>query len=90
MKKKILFLSVLCGLVFVSCEKKAEKETVIEKETVVVPGETQEMTPPPTEKNPDGTSVEIGKNGVSVSSKDGTNSTQVKVSRDTSKVIIKK
>lgn len=89
MKKVILLLS-MCSLMVISCGKKEEKETIIEKETVVVPGETETVTPPPAETNPDGTSVVVGKDGVSISTKDGKNSTQINMSKDTSKVIIKK
>ncbi len=89
MKKVILLLS-MCSLMVFSCGKKEEKETIIEKETVVVPGETETVTPPPAETNPDGTSVEVGKNGISVSTKDGNNNTKVTLSKDTTRVNIKK
>lgn len=91
MKKAILLLS-MCSLMVLSCGKKEEKETIIENETVVVPQEDGQApaSTAPAATNPDGTTVEVGKNGINVNTKNGDNNTQVRINRDSSNVIIKK
>ena len=83
-----MFIGVLSVLAIVSCKEKEEtKETpaATTNQTIEVTTET-----PAVEKNPDGTSISVGTDGVDVSTKNGTKSTSVNVSGGEAEVQVKK
>lgn len=87
MKKMSLLLGMLSIMAIVSCKKK--------EETPPPPPPTTETTievnaPAVEEKNPDGTSISVGKDGVDVSTKNGSTETNVKVGDGAAKVEVKK
>jgi predicted phage gp36 major capsid-like protein len=88
MKKISMFIGVMSVMAIVSCKEKEETPAVPETTT----NQTIEVTTeaPAAEKNPDGTSISVGTDGVDVSTKNGTNSTSVKVSGGEAKVQVKK
>jgi hypothetical protein len=85
MKKVTLILGMLAAVAIVSCK---EKEETPAPETTTT--ETTTIVTPAPEKNTDGTSISVDKNGVEYSSKNGSNSTTVKVEGGDSKVEVKK
>lgn len=96
MKKLTLLCTVIAVLGLAACEKKAEKTTETPIETTT-PAETPEAgTPAPAtpgtpaaKTNPDGTTIDVGNDGVSVGTKKGDNETNVKVSKDSARIQIK-
>jgi hypothetical protein len=88
MKKISMIIGVLSVMAIVSCKEKEETPAAPETTT----NQTIEVTTeaPAAEKNPDGTSISVGSDGVDVSTKNGTNSTSVNVSGGEAKVEVKK
>lgn len=75
MKKVTLILASLAIFATVSCKDK-EEATVVEKETIVI---EKEVDSAPVEEETDGTSINVNKDGVEFSSKDGDKKTEVEV-----------
>ncbi|MBC5842798.1 MAG: hypothetical protein K2Y30_04240 [Flavobacteriaceae bacterium] len=73
MKKTTILLTSMCLVAFISCKKEEEKP-VIEQ--------TIEVTAPKVEEAKDSTSINIGKDGVDINTKRGTNSTNISVGGD--------
>jgi len=84
MKKISLFIGMLSILAIVSCKKKEETAQPSET-TIEVNAEA-----PAAEENPDGTSVSVGKDGIDVSTKNGTNETNVTVGGGDANLEVKK
>lgn len=80
MKKVTLILATVSFMIFASCQEKTEKETVTEK-TIVVEQEPEALPPPPPpeEVEKDGTTINVNKDGVEFSNKDGKGNTEVNI-----------
>ena len=78
MKKNIILASAIAMLAMTSCNNSTKQDT----------------PPPPAEKPrvhadstaPDGTTIKVNDNGVSIESKDGSKKNSVKVSRDSASI----
>lgn len=86
MKKATLILASVAMMIFASCKEESEKTT---EKTVVVEKEV-EATPAAVEEEQDGTSVNVGKDGVEFSTKDGDKKTEIEVKEGSGNVTIKK
>jgi len=95
MKKTLLVLGMLSIMAVVSCKKDAPIPPPPPPEPVAAPAPVP-PPPPPVPQEPkavdekDGTTVSVGKEGVDVSTKDGSTKTKVNVSGGDAKVEIKK
>lgn len=85
MKKVTLLLASFAIFATVSCKESQDKETVVEKETVIIETEAA----PATEQN-DGTSISVNSDGVEFSTKDGDNKTEVEVKDGSGTVKVEK
>jgi hypothetical protein len=74
MKKSVFLLSLMAGIVSISCGQKEEKPA----DTIIIEQPAQESEPK-VEEEKDGTSLEVTKDGVKFETKDGDKSTSVKV-----------
>ncbi|GGD26937.1 hypothetical protein [Flavobacterium orientale] len=74
MKKSVFLLSLMAGIVSISCGQKEEKPA----DTIIIEQPAQESAPK-VEEEKDGTSLEVTKDGVKFETKDGDKSTSVKV-----------
>lgn len=86
MNKNVILASVFTTLFLISCGKKEEQPA----DTIII--EQPAETPPPAPAEPveeDGTSLEVGKDGVKINTKDGDNKTTIEVSDKDAKVEIK-
>lgn len=94
MKQLKVLLAVIVAVSWFACKNNKEKETrnpdtIIIKETEVQKDKTE--TKPSTEtKKEDGTTIHMDDDGVSIENKDGNKETDVKVSKDSSRIIIKR
>ncbi|MDI1255819.1 MAG: hypothetical protein PSV16_06940 [Flavobacterium sp.] len=92
MKKITLMLGAFAMMAMVSCKKDVPPPPPPPE----VPAELPAPPPPPAPEVPpavdekDGTSVEVGKDGINVTTKNGTKSTEVKVDSKGTKVETKK
>ena len=92
MKKIKLILGLLSIIAIVSCKKKEEMPIA------PPPPPTMEMAPPPPPpppapvdpKDKDGTSIELGKDGVNINTTNGEKQTTVKVANGETRVEVKK
>lgn len=66
----MVLLAGLCMMILISC-KKEEKTPIIEQNI--------EVTPPAVEEAKDSIAIQIGKDGVDISTKSGANSTNISV-----------
>jgi hypothetical protein len=86
-------LTVIVVLSYISCKNNKEKEkdvdTVIIKENEQ-PRDKTDVPPAGKEKADDGTTIHMDDDGVSIENKDGNKETDVKVSKDSSRIIIKR
>jgi hypothetical protein len=85
MKKGTMILGMMAAMAIISCKEKEETPAPATTTT-----ETTTIVTPAPEKNADGTSISVDKNGVEYSTQNGSNSTTVKVEGGESKVEIKK
>ena len=86
MNKNVILATVFTALFLMSCGKKEETTS----ETVIIEKEVPAETPAPAEPvEQDGTSLEIGKDGVKINTKNGDNKTTIDVSDKDAKVQIK-
>lgn len=88
MNKNVILASVFTTLFLISCGKKEEKPA----DTIIIEQPSETETPPPAPAEPveeDGTSLEIGKDGVKINTKNGDNKTTIDVSDKDAKVEIK-
>lgn len=86
MKKNVILSALFATLFLIACGKKEEQTT----ETVIIEKEVPAETPAPAEPvEQDGTSLEIGKDGVKINTKDGDSKTTIDVSDKDAKVEIK-
>lgn len=85
MNKNVILASVFTTLFLISCGKKEEQPA----DTIIIeqPAETPAPAEEPVEQ--DGTSLEIGKDGVKINTKDGDKKTTINVSDKDAKVEIK-
>lgn len=74
MKKSVFLLSLMAGIVSISCGPKEEKPA----DTIIIEQPAQESEPK-VEEEKEGTSLEVTKDGVKFETKDGDKSTSVKV-----------
>ena len=82
---KFIALISIAGLI--SCNQEKEKPVIINTPAAApAPVVIEKQTPAPVEKKEEGTTIKIGKGGVSYENKSGSN---VKISKDSSSVIIK-
>lgn len=88
MKKISMLVGVLSVMAIVSCKEKAETPETTTHQTIEVTNEAP--APVVEEKNPDGTSISVGSDGIDVSTKNGENQTKVNVSGGDAKVEVKK
>ena len=87
MKKVILILASASLVIFASCDKKTETQTTTEK-TIVVEKDAPEpeVVPVPVEPVDDnGTTINVGKDGVEFSNKDGKGNTEVNINTNKDK-----
>lgn len=75
MKKSVFLLSLMAGIVSISCGQKEEKPA----DTIIIEQPAQESEPKVEEEEKDGTSLEVTKDGVKFETKDGDKSTSIKV-----------
>lgn len=74
MKKSVFLLSLMAGIVSISCGQKEEKPA----DTIIIEQPAQESEPK-VEEEKDGTSLEVTKDGVKFETKNGDKSTSIKV-----------
>ena len=90
MKKVTFILASVAMVFFASCKEETEKTT---EKTIVVeqPAEVEAVTPPvKVDEESDGTSVNVNKDGVEFSTKDGKKKTEIEVKDGGGNVTIKK
>lgn len=93
MKKSAIILGVITIMAFASCKKEVTEETEVvapAADTTVIVKEVQADTVTVKTEDPDGTSVSVNGDGVSVDSKDGKNKTAVSVKNGEAAVEVKK
>lgn len=87
MKKATLILASTIIMIFASCKEETEKTT---EKTVVVEKQIEETPATKVEDETDGTSVNINKDGVEFSTKDGEKKTEIEVKENGGSVSTKK
>jgi len=86
MNKNVILATVCTTLFLISCGKKEEQPA----DTIIIEQPAETPTPAPEEPvEQDGTSLEIGKDGVKINTKDGDKKTTIDVSDKDAKVEIK-
>ncbi|HBI00857.1 MAG TPA: hypothetical protein PLL09_10205 [Flavobacterium sp.] len=86
MNKNVILASVFTTLFLISCGKKEEQPA----DTIIIEQPSETPAPAPAEPvEQDGTSLEIGKDGVKINTKDGDNKTTIDVSDKDAKLEIK-
>ena len=89
MKKVTLIVASLAIFAFVSCKENQDEATVVEKETVIIEKEAAPEAAPAVEEN-DGTSINVNKDGVEFSTKNGDKKTEVEVKDGSGTVKVEK
>lgn len=88
MKKNVILAAVFTTLFLISCGKKEEQPA----DTIIIEQPAPAEAPVDTSAEPveqDGTSLEVGKDGVKINTKNGDNKTTIDVSDKDAKVEIK-